>query len=259
MLQMELVFCSGMVAAGGFMCMRWTRHPLHWSRCPNFRECCWGLPCPALTGSTTGTPCCLHPFVPEQRSLKVKTAQFLALLSALIMKSVRAPEQMLYKLLSLRCLLFIVHLHYSLISYGIWKGRAQYPQHILISFSSPGQCISLEPCWCHLISLLFIKPDISDHYTPCGLCVGSVEQHPAHVPCPSRLHFSASSAATLSFLYRAVFFLFLLNRHQCIAFPFKVNSTEPNFILVSVTIWNSAAQKWNTLLYSLLAQHYPVF
>lgn len=42
----------------------------------------------------------LHPFVPEQRSLKVTTAQILALLPALITKSARATEQMLYKLLS---------------------------------------------------------------------------------------------------------------------------------------------------------------
>lgn len=166
-----------MVAAGGFVCMRWTRHPLHWSRCPYFRECCWGLPCPALTGGTAGTPCCLHAFVPEQRSLKVKTAQILALLSALITKSVRATEQMLCKLLSLRCLLFIVHLRYSLISYGVWKGCAQYPQHILISFSFPGRCISLEPCWCHLISLLFKKKKKNRHqwslhalWTVCWIC-----------------------------------------------------------------------------------------
>lgn len=43
----------------------------------------------------------LHPFVPEQRSLKVTAAQILALLPALIAKSVRATEQTLYKLLSL--------------------------------------------------------------------------------------------------------------------------------------------------------------
>lgn len=196
-----------MVAAGGFVCMRWTRHPLHWSRCPYFRECCWGLPCPALTGGTAGTPCCLHAFVPGQRSLKVKTAQILALLSALITKSVRATEQMLCKLLSLRCLLFIVHLRYSLISYGVWKGCAQYPQHILISFSFPGRCISLEPCWCHLISLLFKKKNKNQTsmITTCPMdCVldlwsSTLLMHLAHAPCPSRLHFSASSAATLPF------------------------------------------------------------
>lgn len=99
----------------------------------------------------------LHPFVPEQRSLKVKAAQILALLSALITKSVHATEQTLYKLLSQSCLLLIVHLRHSLISYGVRKGNAQYPQCISISFSFPGQCVSLEPCWCHLVSLLFEK------------------------------------------------------------------------------------------------------
>lgn len=99
----------------------------------------------------------LHPFVPEQRSLKVKTAQILALLSALITKSVHATEQTLYKLLSRSCLLLIVHLRHSLISYGVRKGNAQYPQCISISFSFPGWCVSLESCWCHLVSLLFEK------------------------------------------------------------------------------------------------------
>lgn len=62
--------------------------------------------------------------------------------------------------------------------------------------------------------------------------------------CPVLPGFSANSAATFSFFHRAVFFsLFLLTRHQCIAFPFKVNSTEPNFILDSVTLWNYAPQK----------------
>lgn len=94
---------------------------------------------------------------------------------------------------------------------------------------------------------------------PCGLCVGSAEQHPAPVPRPSQLTFSASSAATLAFFYRALFSLFLLTGHQCIAFPFKVNPIEPNFILDPVILWNSAPQKWNTLFYSLLAQGYSVF
>lgn len=253
MLQMEVVYCSGMLAAGGFVCMRWTRHPLHWSMYSYFRECCQWEAYPALL-SLLGPHAAwlvLHPFVPEQRSLKVKAAQILALLSALITKSVHATEQMLYKLLSL-CWISLP---------PVYRPPALFTHFLQCLCSAPSihlDFFQFPRLMCFLISLLFKKQ--TSVTTPCPVdCVGSAEQHPAHVPRPSRLHFSANSAATLSFFYRALFSVFLLTGHQCIAFTFKVNPIEPNFILDSVSLWNSAAQKWNTLFYSLLAWCYPVF